>query len=32
MPRVLIIQAQMKHYRIPFFRRLFEMCCRTVSN
>jgi glycosyltransferase involved in cell wall biosynthesis len=24
MPRVLMIQAQMKHYRIPFFTRLFE--------
>jgi glycosyltransferase involved in cell wall biosynthesis len=25
MPRVLIIQAQMKHYRIPLFMRLFEI-------
>jgi L-malate glycosyltransferase len=25
MPRVLIIQAQMKHYRIPLFTRLFEI-------
>jgi L-malate glycosyltransferase len=28
MPRVLIIQAQMKHYRIPLFTRLFEMLKR----
>ena len=25
MPRILIIQAQMKHYRIPLFTRLFEI-------
>jgi glycosyltransferase involved in cell wall biosynthesis len=25
MPRVLIIQAQMKHYRVPLFTRLFEI-------
>jgi L-malate glycosyltransferase len=28
MPRVLIIQAQMKHYRIPLFTRLFEILRR----
>ncbi len=28
MPRVLIIQAQMKHYRIPFFMRLRELLLR----
>jgi L-malate glycosyltransferase len=28
MPRVLIIQAQMKHYRIPLFTRLFEILQR----
>jgi glycosyltransferase involved in cell wall biosynthesis len=28
MPRVLIIQAQMKHYRVPLFTRLFEILQR----
>jgi glycosyltransferase involved in cell wall biosynthesis len=28
MPRVLIIQAQMKHYRIPLFTRLFKILRR----
>jgi glycosyltransferase involved in cell wall biosynthesis len=28
MPRVLIIQAQMKHYRVPLFSRLFEILQR----
>jgi L-malate glycosyltransferase len=28
MPRVLIIQAQMKHYRVPLFTRLFEILRR----